>query len=54
MGQLPEQMQRQPATLSGLRQQLESNATALRGEQDRLSMIERQLEDMQQGSADGR
>ena len=44
MGQLPEQTQANLPTLSGLRQQLESNATALRGEQDRLSMIERQIE----------
>ncbi|MGE0448711.1 MAG: Wzz/FepE/Etk N-terminal domain-containing protein [Vicinamibacterales bacterium] len=52
MGQLPEQTQANLSTLSGLRQQLESNATALRGEQDRLSMVERQLEGLRQGSAD--
>ena len=52
MGQLPEQTQANLSTLSGLRQQLEANATALRGEQDRLSMIERQLEGVRQGSAD--
>ena len=51
MGQLPEQTQANLPTLSGLRQQLEANATSLRGEQDRLSMIERQIEGMQQGSA---
>jgi succinoglycan biosynthesis transport protein ExoP len=50
MGQLPEQTQANLHTLTGLRQQLEANATGLRGEQDRLSMIERQLEDMKQGS----
>jgi len=50
MGQLPEQTQANLATLSGLRQQMEANATALRGEQDRLSMIERQLDGMQQGA----
>jgi polysaccharide chain length determinant protein (PEP-CTERM system associated) len=44
MGQLPEQTQANLQVLSGLRQQLEANATALRGEQDRLSMIERQIE----------
>ena len=49
MGQLPEQTQANLQTLSGLRQQLEATATALRGEQDRLSMIERQIEDMKQG-----
>src|SRR2546426_2659618 len=52
MGQLPEQTQANLQTLSGLRQQLEATATALRGEQDRLSMIERQIEGMKQGSAD--
>jgi succinoglycan biosynthesis transport protein ExoP len=52
MGQLPEQTQANLSTLSGLRQQLESNATALRGEQDRLSMIERQVEGVRQGSND--
>jgi uncharacterized protein involved in exopolysaccharide biosynthesis len=31
---------------------MEANATALRGEQDRLSMIERQLDGMRQGSND--
>jgi polysaccharide chain length determinant protein (PEP-CTERM system associated) len=50
MGQLPEQTPANLSTLSGLRQQMEANATALRGEQDRLSMIERQLDGMQQGS----
>ena len=49
IGQLPEQTQANLQTLSGLRQQIDSNATALRGEQDRLSMIERQLEAMTQG-----
>ncbi len=52
MGQLPEQTQANLSTLSGLRQQLEANATALRGEQDRLSMIERQIEGLQRGSSD--
>jgi polysaccharide chain length determinant protein (PEP-CTERM system associated) len=52
MGQLPEQTPANLSTLSGLRQQMEANATALRGEQDRLSMIERQLDGMRQGSND--
>ena len=52
IGQLPEQMQANLQTLSGLRQQTDSNATALRGEQDRLTMIERQLEVLSQGGAD--
>jgi protein tyrosine kinase modulator len=50
MGQLPEQTAANLQTLTGLRQQLEANATALRSEQDRLSIIERQIEAMQQGS----
>ena len=51
MGQLPEQTPANLSTLAGLRQQLEANATSLRGEQDRLTMIERQIEGMQQGPA---
>ena len=52
IGQLPEQTQANLQTLSGLRQQIDANATALRGEQDRLSMIERQLEGLKQGVSD--
>jgi polysaccharide chain length determinant protein (PEP-CTERM system associated) len=52
MGQLPEQTPANLSTLSGLRQQLEANATALRGEEDRLSMVERQIESVRQGSTD--
>ena len=52
IGQLPEQTQANLQTLSGLRQQIDANATALRGEQDRLSMIERQVESMKQGGGD--
>ena len=52
IGQLPEQTQANLQTLSGLRQQLDANSTALRGEQDRLSMIERQIEAMKQGASD--
>jgi succinoglycan biosynthesis transport protein ExoP len=52
MGQLPEQTPANLQTLSGLRQQLEANATTLRGEQDRLSVIERQIEGLKQGSND--
>ena len=51
MGRLPEQTPANLQTLAGLRQQLEANATALRSEQDRLSMIERQLEGLAQGNA---
>ena len=53
MGRLPEQTQANLSTLGGLRQQLEANATSLRAEQDRLSMIERQLDAMKQGNSDG-
>jgi protein tyrosine kinase modulator len=44
MGQLPEQTQANLQMLAGLRQQFEANATTLRGEQDRLTMVERQIE----------
>jgi succinoglycan biosynthesis transport protein ExoP len=50
MGQLPEQMGANLETLSGVRGQLDSNTVALRSEQDRLTVIERQLEDMRRGS----
>ena len=52
MGRLPEQTQANLQTLAGLRQQYEANATSLRGEQDRLSMVERQLEGVRQGRTD--
>jgi polysaccharide chain length determinant protein (PEP-CTERM system associated) len=51
MGRLPEQTAANLSMVSGLRQQLESTAIALRGEQDRLSMLDRQLESMKQGAA---
>ena len=50
MGQLPEQMNANLQTLSGVRGQLESNTIALRSEQDRLTVIERQLDDLRRGS----
>jgi polysaccharide chain length determinant protein (PEP-CTERM system associated) len=52
MGRLPEQTNSNLAMVSALQRQLESNATMTRGEQDRLSMIERQIESMQQGADD--
>jgi polysaccharide chain length determinant protein (PEP-CTERM system associated) len=52
IGQLPEQTQANLQTLSGLRQQIDSNVVAMRGEQDRVSMIERQLDSMTQGGPD--
>jgi polysaccharide biosynthesis transport protein len=50
MGRLPEQTQANLQTLNGLRQQLETNAMTLRGEQDRLSMVERQIDAIKHGS----
>ena len=52
IGQLPEQTGANLATLSGLRQQMDTTASSLRGEQDRLSMIERQLDSLTQGGSD--
>jgi succinoglycan biosynthesis transport protein ExoP len=52
IGQLPEQTQANLQTLSGLRQQMDATSTALRGEQDRSSMIERQLDAMTQGATE--
>jgi polysaccharide chain length determinant protein (PEP-CTERM system associated) len=52
IGQLPEQTQANLQTLSGLRQQMEAMSNSLRGEQDRLSMIERQLESARQGNGE--
>jgi polysaccharide chain length determinant protein (PEP-CTERM system associated) len=52
MGRLPEQRDANLQMVSGLRQQLEANSNALRGEQDRLTMIERQLEGMRMGGGD--
>ena len=50
MGRLPEQTSANLQMVSTLQRQLESNGTALRGEQDRLALIEHQLESMQQGA----
>ena len=52
MGQLPEQTPANLQVLAGLRQQLEANATAFRGEQDRLTMIDRQITALRQGRSD--
>jgi len=48
MGRLPEQTNANLQMVAALQRQLETNSTSLRGEQDRLSMIEHQLEGMQQ------
>jgi polysaccharide chain length determinant protein (PEP-CTERM system associated) len=52
MGRLPEQMQANLQMVGGLRQQQDNTALSLRSEQDRLSMIEQQIEAMKQGAAD--
>jgi polysaccharide chain length determinant protein (PEP-CTERM system associated) len=53
MGRLPEQTQANLAMVQGLRQQQESTSMTLRGEQDRLAMLERQIEAMKQGATEG-
>ena len=50
MGRLPEQTNSNLAMVSAMQRQLESASTSTRGEQDRLTMIERQIENMQQGA----
>jgi uncharacterized protein involved in exopolysaccharide biosynthesis len=50
MGRLPEQTSANLQMVATLQRQLESNGTALRGEQDRLALIEHQIEAMQQGA----
>jgi polysaccharide chain length determinant protein (PEP-CTERM system associated) len=49
MGQLPEQTLANLQTLAGVRQQLESTSNNLRSEQDRLSLIDRQMQSMKEG-----
>jgi succinoglycan biosynthesis transport protein ExoP len=51
MGALPEQTNANVAMVTGLQQQLETTGNAIRGEQDRLSVIERQIETMRSGTA---
>lgn len=51
MGALPEQTQANVAMVTGLQQQLETTRNAIRGEQDRLSVIERQIAAMKAGAA---
>lgn len=50
MGALPEQTQANLQMATGLQQQLESTVTALRGEEDRLSLVERQLSSIEAGA----
>jgi polysaccharide chain length determinant protein (PEP-CTERM system associated) len=53
MGRLPDQMNANIQMLNGLRTQHESLAVQLRAEQDRLSMVESQLDLMKQGVGGG-
>jgi polysaccharide chain length determinant protein (PEP-CTERM system associated) len=53
MGRLPSQTGANLQMVEGLQRQVESNATQLRGEQDRLSMLERQIEEMERGMDTG-
>lgn len=50
MGALPEQTNANVAMVTGMQQQLETTSNAIRGEQDRLSVIERQIESMKAGA----
>ena len=50
MGRLPEQTNSNLAMVATMQRQLESATTNTRSEQDRLSIIERQIESMQQGA----
>jgi polysaccharide chain length determinant protein (PEP-CTERM system associated) len=52
IGQLPEQTQANLQALAGLRMQMDTNATALRGEQDRAAILDHQLDAMTQGGPD--
>lgn len=49
MGKLPEQMLANLQTLSGVRTQLESTSNSLRSEQDRLTLLDRQLQQYKEG-----
>jgi polysaccharide chain length determinant protein (PEP-CTERM system associated) len=53
MGRLPAQMDANIQMVNGLRTQLESVSTQLRGEQDRLNMVDSQLDLMRQGIGSG-
>jgi len=52
MGRLPEQTAANLQMVAGLRQQQETTSMSLRNEQDRLAMIERQIEAMRRGAAE--
>jgi succinoglycan biosynthesis transport protein ExoP len=50
MGRLPEQTAANLQTLGGLRQQLEATSNTLRSEQDRLALLERNIQAVRQGA----
>jgi polysaccharide biosynthesis transport protein len=50
MGRLPDQINANVSMVNGLRQQLESISIQLRGEQDRLSILESRVDDMRRGA----
>jgi polysaccharide chain length determinant protein (PEP-CTERM system associated) len=51
MGRLPDQISANVAMVNGLRSQLESISMQLRGEQDRLSVLETRLDEMRRGAS---
>ena len=53
MGRLPDQVSANLAMVSALQNQLQSAAMEMRGEQDRLSLLERQIEGMERGADTG-
>jgi polysaccharide biosynthesis transport protein len=53
MGRLPEQTGANLSMVEGMQRQAETSATQIRGEQDRLSLIERQIEEMERGTDSG-
>ncbi len=53
MGRLPSQTGANLSMVEGLQRQVESNATQIRGEQDRLSLLDRQIEEMERGLDSG-
>ena len=50
MGRLPEQTMANLQTVAGMRQQYESTSNSLRSEQDRLALLDRQIQQMRQGA----
>jgi protein tyrosine kinase modulator len=52
MGQLPEQTGANLQTIAGLRSQIVSDATQIRGERDRLTLIDRQIEAIDKNTVD--